>query len=96
MLIRHNIRGRIRQRSEHGRIAPVTTPRQFEQSPFCGPEFWSRARFQSDTLRAQFRVAPIKRFSAFQARSPANIDPTVPKHSVNQMSLLRKAIFTVD
>ena len=38
-------------------------------------------------LRAQLRVAPISRFSEFHTRSPAKFDPTVPLHSVNQMSL---------
>src|SRR6478752_7441363 len=66
----------------------VRTPRQLEQPPVCGPPVGERARFQNSTLRAQLRVAPSRRVSAFQARLPAyDGDHWPPEHSVNQMPL---------
>ena len=54
----------------------------------CGPPVGERARFQNSTLRAQLRVAPSSRVSAFQARLPAyDGDHWPPEHSVNQMPL---------
>src|SRR5882762_8249809 len=61
----------------------VTTPRQFlhplSGGPFTGPLFWSRAMFQSTTLRAHRRVAPIRRLCMFQPRlSPKTGNWVVP------------------
>src|ERR1700712_5245550 len=66
----------------------LSTPRQLAHPPVCGPPVGERAMFQSSTLRAQLRVAPSRRVSAFHARLPAYDGAHwPPEHSVNQMPL---------
>jgi hypothetical protein len=76
----------------------VTTPVQVSQPPLCGPPLGSSARFQFTTVDDQLRVTPSTRlrachFSVSEKNcAGGSLGPCEPEHSVNQISVLGKAL----